>query len=178
MMNGSIGIVCEIVYENKEGSNGLSFELPLYVVVEFTHCTIGSDVNGQCFEDKPPTWIPIPVAKDHFDKRCCLIETIPLRGYALLLQFTKVKGMTIGPGQQFEKVIVYLPGAGTRSIPGLELVGISMAISPDCPAIGNGSSSLSEFHIKKKIGTSAAYDVRCLFERKMKDTSPSTQPPI
>ncbi len=67
----------------------------------------------------------------------------------------------IGPGEQFEKVIVYLPEAGTRSIPGLELVGISMAMSPDYLAIGNGSSSLSENHIQK-IGTSAAYDARCL----------------
>jgi len=72
---------------------------------------------------------------------------------------------------------VYLPEAGTRSIPGLELVGISRAMSPGCLAIGNKSSSLSEFHIKK-IGTSAAYDARRLFEQEMKDASPSTQLPI
>ncbi len=158
LMNGSIGIVCEIVYENKEGPNGSSFELPLYVVVEFMHCTIGSDVNGQCFEDQPPTWIPIPFAKAHCDKKCCSIETIPLR-VCIAIAIHKSRGMTIGPGQQFEKVIVYLIEAGTRSIPGLELVSFSKAMSPDCLASGNGSSSLSGLHIKK-IGTSAAqYDV-------------------
>ncbi len=176
LMNGSIGIVREIVYESKEGPNGSSFELPIYMVVEFTHCTIGSDVNGQCFEDKPLTWIPIPVVKDHCDKKCCSIETIPLR-VCIAITIYKSQGMTIGPGQQFEKVIVYLPEAGTRSIPGLELVGISRAMSPDCLAIGNNSSSFSEFHIKK-IGTSAAYDARRLFEQEMKDASPSTQLPI
>ena len=31
LMNGSIGIVCEIVYENKEGPNGSSFKLSLYM---------------------------------------------------------------------------------------------------------------------------------------------------
>ena len=85
--------------------------------------------------------------------------------------------MTIGPGQQFEKVIVYLPEAGTRTIPGLELVGISRAMNPECLAIGNESSSLSEFHIKK-IGSSAAYDARRAFEQEMKDASPSSQLPI
>ena len=84
--------------------------------------------------------------------------------------------MTIGDGQIFEKVIVYLPEAGCRSDPGLELVAFSRASGPDCVAVGNNSSTLTEMSIKK-IGKSAAYDLRREFEQELKQMAHGTQAP-
>lgn len=176
LMNGSIGVVKDIVYENKEGPGRSLSELPLYVVVEFPLCNIGSDANGHCFPDKPATWIPIPVVTALCEKKCCTIQTIPLR-VCIAVSIHKGQGMTVGPGKQFEKLIAYLPDAQSKSIPGVELVALSRAMNPECFAIGNPSSSLSQLGIKK-IGTSPAYDMRRAFELDMKQSSSSTQAPI
>ena len=44
--------------------------------------------------------------------------------------------MTIGPGEVFEKVVVYLPEDQREQSPGLELVAFSRAKGPDCLAVG------------------------------------------
>ena len=61
--------------------------------------------------------------------------------------------MTVGPDENFEKVIVYLPdkSRGQRSTPGLELVAISRATAPECFAIGNPVTSLNRSDIKKLV---------------------------
>ena len=63
--------------------------------------------------------------------------------------------MTIGPGEMFEKAIVYLldQSLGHKNVSGLELVGISRVTDPSHLAIGNNSTSLSVSDIKS-IGTS------------------------
>ena len=83
--------------------------------------------------------------------------------------------MTVGPGQQFEKVVVHLPEGTHNKTPGLELVGISRAMNPSCFAIGNLTANISTLSIRK-IGTTKAYDKRKDFIRDMKmKAGPSQQ---
>ena len=51
--------------------------------------------------------------------------------------------MTIGLGEVFEKVVVYLPEDQREQSPGLELVAFSRAKGPDCLAVGNNSNNLT-----------------------------------
>jgi hypothetical protein len=172
MLNGSVGTIREIVYGS---NNGLvnDNELPSYVIVEFPNSKIPEE---DCLiPGKPATMVPIPVVIDRCQKRCCSITTVPLR-VCIAITIHKSQGMTIGDGQIFEKVIVYLPEAGCRSNPGLELVAFSRASGPDCVTVGNDSSILTEMSIKK-IGKSAAYDLRREFEQELKQMADGTQAP-
>lgn len=154
VMNGSVGIVRKIVYKNKEGPNSSRQSLPSYVIVEFRNASIPP--NKKAFGHLPNTFIPIPVVTEHCEKCCCSMSTIPLQ-VCVALTIHKSQGMTIGPGEVFEKAVVYFPDTsnGQKSTPGLELVGMSRVKDPSCLAIGNMSTSLSVSDIKK-IGSSKA----------------------
>ena len=78
------------------------------------------------------------------------MTTIPLR-VCVALTIHKSQGMTIGPGENFEHAVVYLPdkSKNQKSTAGLELVGISRVTSPEFLAIGNHSKSLCIANLKK-----------------------------
>ena len=141
LMNGSIGVVKKIVFDSPNGPYSGVNKHPSYVIVEFKNVSIPEEKKA--FPNYPANWVPIPVVTEHCEKRCCSITTIPLR-VCVALTIHKSQGMTIGPGENFEKVIVYLPdkGLGQKSVAGLELVAISRATSIEHLAIGNPSSSL------------------------------------
>ena len=162
LMNGSIGIVREIAYKDAIGPANSS-DLPAYVVVEFPN-SIMPDTEKQ-FLDRASTWVSIPVVTEKCEKHCCTIQAIPLR-VCVAITIHKSQGMTIGPGQTFERAVVYLPETNSRSPPGLELVAISRAMNPKSFAVGNELGSLSKMFIKK-IGTSKAYDLRREFEAEL-----------
>lgn len=82
--------------------------------------------------------------------------------------------MTVGPGQQFQKLIITLPAGNTRSAPGLELVAFSRAKSLDCLAIGNPSSKLS-YQSLMKIGATPAYVKRRAFQNKLRQQAVQSQ---
>jgi hypothetical protein len=172
LMNGSVGTIREIVYKSNNGPDNDN-ELPSYVIVEFPNSTIPEE--DSLIPGKPATMVPIPIVIDRCQKRCCSVTTVPLR-VCIAITIHKSQGMTIGDGQIFEKVIVYLPEAGSRSDPGLELVAFSRASGPDCVAVGNNSSTLTEMSIKK-IGKSVAYDLRREFEQELKQMAYGTQAP-
>ena len=152
IMNGSVGTVRKIVYDEQRGPHSSPQKLPSYVVVEFRNVSI--DDQSKAFPDYPPTCIPIPVVTEQCEKKCCSITTIPLR-ICVALTIHKCQGMTIGVGQTFERAVVYLPdtSTGTNVTPGLELVAMSRVTDPSLLAIGNLSSSLVISNLKK-IGTS------------------------
>ena len=102
IMNGAIGIICDIVFENSNGQREQHNTMPAYVVVEFPNCIIPNE--NSCFQNQPPNWVPIPVVTEPCEKRCCTITTIPLR-VCNAITIHKCQGMSVGPGQQFEKLL-------------------------------------------------------------------------
>ena len=67
IMNGSIGIVCQIIYDQPQGQTNDIKYLPSYVIIELPSSTIPN--NNKCVHDKPSTWIPIPMATERFEKK-------------------------------------------------------------------------------------------------------------
>ena len=171
IMNGAIGIVKDIVYKESDGPHHTDGELPASVIVDFPQTCIPQEkglIPGQ-----NSTWIPIPVVTERCERQCCSISTIPLI-VCKAITIHKSQGMTIGPHQQFEKVIVHLPTSTTRKSPGIELVACSRAMNPDCIAFGNKSSDLTTMELKK-IGTTNSYDLRRSFETEMKRRADESQ---
>ena len=154
LMNGSVGTVVDIVYENADGPNNENTQ-PAYVVVDFPYSCIPP--QHKIIPNKPSTCIPIPVSTDQCDKKCCSVTMIPLIP-CVAITIHKAQGMTVGPNQIFEKVIVYLPEDNQRKSPGLELVAFSRATDPNSFAIGNNSSKLSIMSLRK-IGNTPAYQL-------------------
>ena len=148
IMIGAIDIVRKIVYKNSDGPKCENKPLPSYVVVEFKNVKVPE--TKKAFPNHPANWIPIPIVTEHCEKKCCSITTIPLR-VSIALSIHKSQGMTIGPGENFERAVVYLPdkSRNQRSSAGLELVGISRVTSPEYLAIGNESKSLCIVSLKK-----------------------------
>ena len=67
---------------------------------------------------------------------------IPLR-VCIAISIHKRQGMTIGLGEVFEKVVVYLPEDQCEQSPGLELMAFARAKGPDCLAVANNSNNLT-----------------------------------
>ena len=84
--------------------------------------------------------------------------------------------MTIGPGQSFEKVIIYYPAMpGTRSnTPSLELVASSRAMNIEFLAIGNPVQELTYKYIES-IGNPPAYAKQKMFLHDIEQKSVGSQ---
>ena len=147
LMNGSVGIVRKIVYKDKTGPYNSNNNLPEYVIVEFKNVNIPE--NNKPFSNFPNNWIPIPMVTEFCEKKCCSVKTIPLR-VCIALTIHKSQGMTIGPKENFEKIVIHLPNKalGHRSTAGLELVALSRVTSIENIAIGNDHNSLFRADLK------------------------------
>ena len=144
LTNGSVGFVREIVYKNKNGPAERG-SLPEYVVVEFPNSKIPE--SEKLIKGKPSTYIPVPVEVGRCEKGCCLVRGTPLR-VCIAITIHKSQGMTIGRGEIFEKVVVYLP-ENNRSSPKLELVAFSRVKTLADIAVGNMSNNLVKMDIQK-----------------------------
>ena len=169
IMNGSVGTIKKLCYKTKEGPNGDCEGA--YAIVEFPYSNIPED--DKLIPHMSRHCIPIPIHTQRCDKKCCSISTLPLR-VCIALTIHKSQGMTIGPEQQFEKVVVHLPEQNANTTPGLELVALSRASSPECFAIGNKQSDLSKLKLKK-IGSTKSYKERKLFQNKLRGMAQKTQ---
>ena len=69
-MNGSIGVVKQILYEHPEGSTNDPSYLPTYFIAEFPQSTIPA--NKKYFPDNPSTWVLIPVVTEIFKESVAL----------------------------------------------------------------------------------------------------------
>ena len=173
LMNGSIGTIVDIVYKEEDGPRG--GHLPAYVVVDFQNCIMKDD-EFKWRRQEAHTRVPIPIVKDYCEKKCCSITTIPLR-ICKAISIHKGQGITVDENQHWKSVIVYFVEEGGKSQPGLELVALSRAKSPNDLFIGTPSSKLSRDKLMK-VGRGAAYDKRTSFENYLKQMALSSQKPI
>jgi len=114
LMNGAVGTVVDLCYKQCNGpypdadevEHGSMFydEALQYAVVDFPDCTIPE--GSKFFVNKPRTYIPIPLAEERCDRKCCSVRALPLR-CCKALSIHKSQGMTVGPGKAFEYVTVH-----------------------------------------------------------------------
>lgn len=82
--------------------------------------------------------------------------------------------MTIGEGEQFQKVVVHLPD--NARCPGLPLVACSRSKKDTDFAIGNKLQDVAKKDIQQ-IGTSKSYDARRNFLKEIGERAQATQQP-
>ena len=70
LFNGSIGTVDEIVFE--DGKNPNAGDLPLYIAVNFP------SYSGPSWDSNNPKVVPIPIQSWRCEKRCCMMNYVPL----------------------------------------------------------------------------------------------------
>lgn len=174
LMNGSVGTVVDIVYEEAEGPRNQS-NLPAYVIVDIPKCMFPAVGIGYT-EQAPKTHVPIPITKEFCERKCCTIETIPLR-VCKAITIHKGQGITVGLNHDWENVVIYFVEGKKRSQPGLELVALSRVEDPNCLFVGNNSFSLTNEQLSN-IGRGLAYDKRKEYESMLRDKSIISQKPF
>ena len=167
LLPGSIGVVREICYAPGEimGQKGAK----MYALVEFPNSNLSECTVHGVTDTK---MVAIPTSTKLCDKKCCTIENLPLRVCKGLTNH-KVQGMSIGPGEQFEKGIIHFPEGRMRNIPGLVLTACTRFKQPRDFAIGTVSSSLSKEEVMK-IGTQKSYQEKRAFREKLATQSENT----
>ena len=73
IMNGSIGVIEDIIYDDASGPHHQSQFLPSYVVVKFRNAMIPE--NMKAFANMPHTCVPIPVITEKCEKKCWYVCT-------------------------------------------------------------------------------------------------------
>ena len=124
LVNGSIGIVKEIIYKHKDGPRHIPYQLPACVIAEFKESNFSEDTKWRT--EKHKSLIPVAPMPILCEKKCCTVTSIPLR-ICKVITIHKAQGMSIGKGKSFESVIISLPKKGERTNPGSELVAFSRA---------------------------------------------------
>jgi hypothetical protein len=172
LFNGSIGTIVDIVYEHAEGPRTKG-ALPLYVVVDFPHCRIPEDM---AWDQSHPTYVPIPVIRQSCEKKCCYVETLPLR-VAKAITIDKSQGMTVGEGCIWEYLVVMLPPANSQraKTPGLAQVAITRVTSIDRLALVSNKENPLSMETLCKIGVGEGTKRRNQFEEKLKAKSETSQ---
>ncbi len=169
LMNGSVGYLKYIVYEDSAGPRADGNPQPLYVVVDFPDSLIPPE---DAWDRAHPTWIPIPVVTRRCENNCCSMTTIPLR-VCKAITYYKCQGMTIGPGCIWTHVVVGMPWQNERSAPGGELVAFSRAATRESFAILEDEPLTRETFAK--IGQGPSYQAKRDFEQSLRDSEEESQ---
>ena len=164
VINGSIGIVREIILEHKDGPRHIPYELPAYVIVGFKESNGSEETRWRT--DLEKTYVPINPKTIRCDKKCCIVTSIPLRVFKAIT-IHKAEGMSIGPGKPFESVIISLPEKGERTHPGSELVAFSRVTDISAIAICDTKNDITLTTLKK-IRTGKSYIKRKKFDNLLK----------
>jgi hypothetical protein len=162
LFNGSVGDLKSIHYAHSSGPNA---DIPKgYAIVDFPQCTISEE--KKLIPGMPRTCVPVPIIEVCCAKRCCGLETFPLR-MSVSLTGHKAQGMTIADGELYENVVIHFPTNGRCNVTGLEMVMTSRVKSISNFCLGNRVSDLDKTYLKK-IGKSPTNDQRRLFQQRVK----------
>ena len=117
IINGSIGVVRDIVYKDHSGPNNEE-ALPEYVIVDFPESTIPEEEKS--LPNLPRTFVPVPVVDIRCEKKCCSMSMIPLI-ISIAITIHKSQGMTIGPNEMYEKLIYHFHEENQKKTPDSEV---------------------------------------------------------
>ena len=168
LVNGSIGIVKKIIFENRNGPRNIPYELPACIIVEFKESNFSDENKWRT--DVHKKLIPVAPITILCERKCCTVISIPLR-VCKAITIHKAQGMSIGPQKAFESAIISLPEKGERTTPGSELTAFSRATDILALAICDTNRQITIETIKN-IGTGSSYNKRKLFDKLLlnKDT--------
>ena len=171
LMNGAIGTVRDIHYENPEAMGRK--DAKFYVIVEFPKCTLTTSL----VPGRPATWVPIPVMVARCDRQkcgCCTCTYVPLR-VCIVLSIYKSQGQTIGGEDSLiDRVVAHLPTKDIKAAAGSALVAMSRVMDPDLLAFGNAEGAISTAEVRE-IGTTPAYANRRTWLRELRRMASITQ---
>ena len=122
LVNGSIGIVKKIIFENRNGPRNIPYELPACIIVEFKESNFSEEDKWRT--DLHKKRIPVASITIRCERKFCTVMSIPLR-VCKSIAIRKDQGMSIKPQKKIESVIILLPEKGERTNPGSELVAFS-----------------------------------------------------
>ena len=123
-------------------------------MVKFPQYTL----SHEFIEGSPITYIPIPSTTDRYEKNCYIITIIPLR-VCKTITIYKSQGITVGTGQAWKKVVVWIPTGIQRKTAGIEIVAFLRATGHTIFSIGNDLNYL-DWTSLLKIGYGKASKVR------------------
>ena len=112
------------------------------------------------------------------EERCekckrCTITAIPLK-VCKALSINKSQGMTVGQGELFKKVVMYILEEGQRKTPGIELTPASRVKEGKDLAFGNDSHKIT-LEMVQDIGRSQASEERRQFIKSLKERAGDSQ---
>lgn len=172
IFNGSVGDLIDIKFADPAGPNAADHRG--YAIVHFPLSTIPAD--KPLIPGFPSTYSPVLMVKMRCERKCCEIETFPLR-MAIGLTGHKAQGMTIAKDEPFEKAVLHFPSsASKRQTVGLEYVMTGRAKTLSDFAIGNKVVDLDRNKLLK-IGTAPTDVKRRLFQRTLKERYESVDRP-
>ena len=172
LYNGAVGTIRKLVYSDPDGPRKRGNQ-PAYAVVDFPKCGIPPE---KAWDRQNPTWVPIPLHTQRCEKKCCSVETLPLR-IAKALTIDKSQGMTVGEGEFWELLVCMLPPADSvrSKTPGLAQVGVSRVTEIERLAMLSTTENPLTREALSRIGTTDAYKRRNDFEASLKAQQASTQ---
>ena len=116
----------------------------------------------------PPTHISIPETTERCEHNYYSMTTIPLRICKSIINY-KSQVIILGPGNLWERLVVWLATGKQRRTPGAELGGFSRVAGSEMVSTGNPLYELDRIGILK-IRQGKASDTRRNFENKVKIT--------